>query len=330
MPYCRSCGRVISARKADATRDTKTPAKFCSARCKGSYHSGKKVGGRGEVERRIEEAFVGFLMGDVPLDIEGGGNGGVGGVGGGGSGGGGGKNKKGKAKGNQHQKGDKRVLVPVDVVEEFVFGASAGSIKGTGEEKGDGDVVVGEEGSGSVVGELTDGSTVGDGDVTADEGTGSVDGERVVVEGDGQNGGPEIDQMAMRLDVDREDDYNPVVLTQDGIDGQKVAQMSVRSGTRIRPPQEVSEVNGSVGGEKGWAERIDETEEMKAKRCEGQRKVHEKELVRSAARRGVVFGFLVPAADGKGEERRKCEAVMQGKVVEPSFAKGNWAVRWRE
>ncbi|CCF41471.1 hypothetical protein CH063_11737 [Colletotrichum higginsianum] len=78
------------------------------------------------------------------------------------------------------------------------------------------------------------------------------------------------------------------------------ASLSVRSGTR--------------------------TDEMREKRAEGQRRAHEREMVRCAARRGVVFGFLV---DGR-DERRKCEAVMQGKVVEPSYAKGDWAVRWRE
>ncbi|KAK8133308.1 hypothetical protein PG999_001481 [Apiospora kogelbergensis] len=34
--------------------------------------------------------------------------------------------------------------------------------------------------------------------------------------------------------------------------------------------------------------------------------------------------------DGTGGRRRYCEAVMNGKVVEPSFAKGNWGIRWRE
>jgi hypothetical protein len=28
--------------------------------------------------------------------------------------------------------------------------------------------------------------------------------------------------------------------------------------------------------------------------------------------------------------RRKCEAVMGASVVEASFAKGDWAIRWRE
>jgi hypothetical protein len=30
------------------------------------------------------------------------------------------------------------------------------------------------------------------------------------------------------------------------------------------------------------------------------------------------------------KQKRKCEAVMSGAVVEASFAKGEWAIRWRE
>jgi hypothetical protein len=114
------------------------------------------------------------------------------------------------------------------------------------------------------------------------------------------------------------------------VDGDMLARMSIRSGTRIRPSQDVSEVNGGVGGEKGWAERTEENEEMLQKRIEGQQKAHERELVRCAARRGVAFGFLLKAAPGEPEDRRKCEAVMQNNVVEPSFAKGDWSIRWRE
>jgi hypothetical protein len=119
----------------------------------------------------------------------------------------------------------------------------------------------------------------------------------------------------------------PVAEEKEIVDGDLLARMSIRSGTRIRPAQDVSEVNGGVGGEKGRAERIEENEEMLQKRIEGQQKAHERELVRCAARRGVAFGFIVL---GEPEERRKCEAVMQGKVVEPSFAKGEWSIRWRE
>jgi hypothetical protein len=114
------------------------------------------------------------------------------------------------------------------------------------------------------------------------------------------------------------------------VDGDLLARMSIRSGTRIRPSQDVSEVNGGVGGEKGRAERIEENEEMLKKRLEGQQKAHERELVRCAARRGVAFGFPVKGLSDELEERRKCEAVMQGKVVESSFAKGEWSIRWRE
>ncbi|KAK5945617.1 hypothetical protein PMZ80_002822 [Knufia obscura] len=83
------------------------------------------------------------------------------------------------------------------------------------------------------------------------------------------------------------------------------------------------------------------------KRQEGQKRAEEREMVRRAARRAVVFGFPLdekeevrkdgktkPAADQRASSdeapRRKCEALMNGHVVEPSFAKGNWSIRWRE
>lgn len=105
-------------------------------------------------------------------------------------------------------------------------------------------------------------------------------------------------------------------------------------GGKIRPPQDQSDINGSIGGEKGWAERQHETEEAKQRRLEGQRRADQREMVRKAARRGCAFGFAAEGDKGvrggeKGE-KRKCEAVMKGAVVEASFAKGEWGVRWRE
>ena len=97
-------------------------------------------------------------------------------------------------------------------------------------------------------------------------------------------------------------------------------------GGKVRPPQGQNDVNGSVGGEKGWAERVHETDEAKERRREGQRRADEREMVRKAARRGCAFGFTVEG----GDEKRKCEAVMKGVVVEASFAKGEWGIRWRE
>ena len=69
----------------------------------------------------------------------------------------------------------------------------------------------------------------------------------------------------------------------------------------------------------------------------GLRRAREREMVRQAARRGVAFGFDVDdevvATEGKRERvemRRRVECVQGGKVVESSFAKGEWGVRWIE
>lgn len=90
------------------------------------------------------------------------------------------------------------------------------------------------------------------------------------------------------------------------------------------------------------------------KRKEGHRRADQREMIRRAARRLIVFGCEQKRHDRRdnhpkkpnkrttkgstagdqevAEEtvRRKCEALMNGIVVEPSFAKGNWAIRWRE
>jgi hypothetical protein len=70
------------------------------------------------------------------------------------------------------------------------------------------------------------------------------------------------------------------------------------------------------------------------KQRHGQQRAEQREMIRRAARRGVIFGFEIED-DGSEHDlpiqtsRRRCEAVVDSKVVEPSFAKGNWAVRWR-
>lgn len=101
-----------------------------------------------------------------------------------------------------------------------------------------------------------------------------------------------------------------------------------------------------------------ETPELVAKRRAGQKKAEEREFIRCVVRRAVVFGIEVDGWEevgggagttkkskkGKGRNteedeevtesevkpRRKCEAIMSGQVVEPSFAKGDWSVRWRD
>ncbi|OIW34671.1 hypothetical protein CONLIGDRAFT_709966 [Coniochaeta ligniaria NRRL 30616] len=258
-PYCRTCGRVISSRKTAETASSSTPAKYCSSRCRSHKP--------GALDRRIESAFVKFLTGEEPLPEA--------------------KGGKTEKKGGKKGKGDPRVLVPVDVVERYVFRH-------------------GEEPQGDHETRDSAGSELGSAEGADEHDLGSAA------------------SGSVRSTDDLDDHLLDTAPQQ--VDGHRVAAMSVRSGTRVRPPQEVSEVNGSVGGEKGRAERKVETTEALEKRLEGQKRTKEKEMVRSAARRGVVFGFLV----GDGEDRKKCEAVMHGNVVEPSYAKGDWSIRWRE
>ena len=196
-----------------------------------------------------------------------------------------------KAKKSRKQKGDQRILVPCSAVEDEMF------LKPTEDSASDAP---------------SDGPPTPEPELDTHQ-------HATVVAAPGQHD-PITDHPAAEAPEPDKKSY---------IDPDVLARMSIRSGTRIRPPQDVSEVGGSVGGEKGWAERIEENEEMLEKRRQGLRKAKEKEMVKCAARRGVVFGFAVEGGEGK-ESRRLCEAVMNGKIVEPSFAKGDWGIRWRE
>ncbi|WWC73025.1 uncharacterized protein I206_106990 [Kwoniella pini CBS 10737] len=52
----------------------------------------------------------------------------------------------------------------------------------------------------------------------------------------------------------------------------------------------------------------------------------QREESRRAARRLVAFGF---ASQGIPTEDRVVEAIQNGKIVETSFAKGEWGIRWK-
>ncbi|KAJ0158881.1 hypothetical protein CTA2_10703 [Colletotrichum tanaceti] len=303
--YCRTCGRVISSRKATAASkaaskapkttkttaaETKTEPKYCSSRCRSQKP--------GRLDKELEQAFVRFLQGEDEVE--------------------GGKDKV------KRVKGDTRVLVACDAVESKVFGDRQDPNKVYGRKKNRASRVIGgngasEEDEDEAVGEQSRRRPDGDTKTRHDNYNDNDN------DNDHDPGAEVIDEM---LGLDRSKSaVLPLVVVDDADDPHVQASLAVRSGTRVRPPQTRSQVNGSVGGEKGRAERVEETDEMRSKRAEGQRRAHEREMVRCAARRGVVFGFLV---DGRDGSRRKCEAVMQGKVVEPSYAKGDWAVRWRE
>ena len=77
----------------------------------------------------------------------------------------------------------------------------------------------------------------------------------------------------------------------------------------------------------------------------GRHRAANREKVRQAARRGTIFGFLAHAleptdaslispqtkdSNSDGPRRRKVEAVQGGRIVEASFAKGPWGVRWKD
>lgn len=271
-----------------------TPAKYCSTRCRSARHDNP-------LELRIENTFVSLLNGETPslpsdANTEGTTDTKVPPY----------KGGPAPQQAKKKKKGETRILVLCGEVEGFVFGVSDDPEKCFGRRKN-------RKKRGTVEGEWRTVDMVSDDEDQKGKNEGSSS-ERPrgkqedLSESEDDDGGVPLDMTGMTLD--------PEIM----------ARLSIRSGTRIRPSQEVSEVNGGIGGEKGVKERIEETAEMLAKRREGQRRAEGRELVRCIARRGVAFGFLT----GVGEERRLCEAVMQGKVVESSFAKGEWGVRWRE
>ena len=310
VPYCHTCGRLITPRKSQSNAAHATPVKYCSDRCR---H--QKVG---PIDRKIEVAFIALLNGSslssinpeidlptVPPPIE--------------------PSTQARNKKSKKKKGDPRLIILCSEVETAVFGSRQDPEKVFGRRKNRARRGVVDEGEWRSV-DMVDQPSLG-------KAEGYADNEENSSESDDPEGNIDI-ANADTTDIDK--DYVHF------------------GGGKVRAPQSQAEVNGSVGGEKGWAERNDETTEMLKKRRAGQRRAEEKEMVKRAARRGCAFGFVVESMDvtGAGAEqsgkrrgrmdgpetassekahrKRKCEAVMHGVAVEPSFAKGDWALRWRE
>jgi hypothetical protein len=360
--------------------------KFCSDRCKRN----KPSTAAGSLELRVEAALLALLEGrKPPKSIAEGGDAGEGGGGDDGVDRGVGKEgkiaKEGKvAKVVPHQKGkkgDPRIIVALSELEVAVFGDRTDPTKTYGRRKNRAfrGIKDGDEWQ-SV--DMMDPKTGSAGDQVTTKPTQKTSPDKP----DDENEHDEYDSTApsnfdseLDSDSDSHNETNPktsqggVALTTSSIPPPPSTNPAPKPSEqqppdminlRIRPPQTASEVNFSVGGERGWSEKIAETPEMLQKRREGQKRAEEKEFVKQVARRAVVFGLLVDAPpsasegergggkgsgkggkgrnakrkegeveeSGKGEEkvRRKCEALMQGSVVEPSFAKGDWSVRWRE
>jgi len=234
-----------------------------------------------------------------------------------------------KLKAQPKQKGDVRILVNCDTVERIVYGSQSDPTKTFGRKKNRATRALGKE----------------DGEWK------SVDMEDTDEETGTDGAGTDVTTGGSGADDDDLDAYGGVRLANPIRDRGKVP------GPMIRGSQWESEVNFSVGGERGRQEKLEETPEALLKRREGERKAEEREMVRRAARRLVAFGIPVAAGTapvheeivkkaikgkrGKadkvgselevgGEKRKKCEAIMNSQLVEASYAKGDWSIRWRE
>ncbi|KAM0138128.1 hypothetical protein ACHAO1_003596 [Botrytis cinerea] len=266
VPYCLTCGRVMSTKKA--SKKTNNEVKYCSDRCRSRKP--------GKVDKKIEQAIVALLDQEKDSGLE-----------------------KTGAK-DRFVKGDHRIVVTCDEIEEIVFGSRFDPEKVYGRRKNRKSRAIG-----------------------------------------GSNADAEWKTVDMESSEDSASDDAPH------------EPVNTMNGPMIRPPQAESDVNFSIGGERGKAERTEESAADLQKKVDGQKQAEEREMVRRAARRAVVFGFIVeqpPETNSsqafKGSKhkrttsweenvvkepiRRKCEALMQGSVVEPSYAKGNWSIRWRE
>jgi hypothetical protein len=305
VPYCHSCGRVIGERRKHGT----TEVKYCSARCRNSKP--------GPIDRKVEAAFAALLNGATPESLKEGAEaeeqtkpttGSKDAKDG----------KKQKKKGSKTIKGDHRILIECQTVQDVVFPREKDPEKVYGRRKNRKARFVIEKPEDWRSVDMVDDNPNAKPHATNTIGTTSLTSEDDNANDTFSDSEPEEQEGGVILE-DSKAPNDPSQRLPDQV------EYGYGSG-KVRPPQEQNDVNGSVGGEKGWAERIEETEDMKAKRREGQRRADEREMVRKAARRGCAFGFAV---EGE-EEKRKCEAVMKGTVVEASFAKGEWAIRWRE
>jgi len=289
VPYCHSCGRVIGQRKTHASQE----AKYCSARCRNNKPR--------PIDRRTEAVFAALLDGASPESLMEEGHGGA--LHGGPVRGRHDASARKDGKKKKAMKGDPRIIVECGAVEAIVFPRENDPTKVFGRRKNRAarGIVENPEDWRSV--DMVD-DAVPVTTAVQESGAGNEKGTHSDTESDHSGGGIELPvEPASPSDVEPSYGYG---------------------GGKVRPPQAKSDVNGSIGGEKGRAERIHETDEMKTKRREGERRAEEREMVRRAARRCCAFGF------GGEAEKRKCEAVMKGTVVEPSFAKGEWSIRWRE
>lgn len=343
VPYCHSCGRVIGQRKSTHNNHAgATEVKYCSARCRNNKP--------GPVDRRIERAFAALLDGRAHEEVKGefgetrddeekkqqeqsvvpkgkpfpnsrkghedadAGS----------------KAKKGASKKKKHVKGDPRITVECSFVEDLLFPKHKDPEKVYGRRKNrKARGIVERPEDWRSVDMVDDPEPKISSTTAAAAGAAVTPGAPASQHRHDKTASDTLSESASEVESDSDSEDAGGIALETKPPTTSEPAYGFGSG-KVRPPQDQSDVNGAIGGEKGRAERIEETDEMKLKRREGQRRADEREMVRKAARRLVAFGA---PDDGNGDgdgERRKCEAVMKGAVVEGSFAKGEWGIRWRE
>ncbi|GAB7325049.1 hypothetical protein MBLNU13_g09146t1 [Cladosporium sp. NU13] len=299
--YCHTCGRIISSKRntpsAKKQQDPpKTAPKFCSERCKRHKPSASPA----SAEVHVEKALVALLEGRAPPPPY--------------------KSSESKssetdkpsptplAVSAKRKKGESRILLPLSILKEAVFGSRSDPKRSYGRRRNRAFRGVREDGQWR-----------------------SVDMED---DSDGDSGArPEP------------------ISTWDEAEDFEGDDLEIEGGVKLERKNRDDEDDEGGAGEM-------ETPELVAKRRAGQKKAEEREFIRCVVRRAVIFGIEIEgweevgggaestkkskkgkgrnaeedeeAAESEVKPRRKCEAVMSGQIVEPSFAKGDWSVRWRD
>ncbi|KAI0996038.1 hypothetical protein K3495_g12143 [Podosphaera aphanis] len=314
IPYCHTCGRVNSPRRSHQSADPSTPVKFCSDRCRRSKP--------GPLDLQIEDAFVALLENQMEQYVS----------------------KYGEPEGHgfdrnklklDRLRADRRIkhhhrqpksIVFCSEVEAMVFwqrfhretSSASGVAPGNHQEQ---DRIADRETTqASLAWECEDDKNL---------------------------------SIKCEIDPDCSDmletrDYETDYITD-------AEEKSIPSTGRNHETMAVA---------KSSVDKIDETDDLILKQRQGQRLAEEREMVRRAARRGVAFGFKIPdpedskadaghlkknrkrqGKDHSNDQERQigtetpknikmCEAVVvatkSAVVVEASFAKGDWGVRWRK
>jgi hypothetical protein len=221
-------------------------------------------------------------------------------------------------------KGDKRILVQCDDVETLIFGSRFDPDKTHGRRRnrakrtlsGDGaendvsygNVVPAGEDRGGDITDATDGTDGTDGTASVP----TTDDEEELDAYQGSGGVPL--SLPDRSRVSPPSAATPVTTTTPSTTetppptNRTPAEMKAFEAKdfgagKVRPSQLETELNFSaMGGERGWAEKLEETDEMREKRLAGETRARQREQVRCAARRLVAFGWQVAVQEEAEEE----------------------------